>query len=241
MHANFIRQIYTKRGYTNQWHRVILPRTKSRSNISDISILRIREVLASQFCGYSCLLLGKGKGFQYTFTGLEFIHTYTTRARFVFFALESSAKCKVSLLVPICVHDSTNFLNDPLKHFSPSLLPFSCLSSSSSRASLFRIFDCLRSSCSFPFAGETSLKNATTYNGLFSPSSLLSAHFEESFCISNSNSCKDSTCPTAARSFFDAARTVPMTFLIKFPLLLSTEAKFPQRIWVNPKRFVNCD
>lgn len=171
------------------------------------------------------------------------IHTYvhTTRALCIFRSrVQPSVKFLFSSRdIPICVYDSANFLNDPLKHFSLSLS--FCLSSSPSRASLFRIFNCLRSPCSFSFTGETSSKNATTYYGLFSPSLLLSAHFEESFCISNSNSCKDSTCPTAAWSFFDAARTVPMTFLIKLFLLLSTGTRSPQRIWANPKRFVNCD
>jgi len=54
-------------------------------------------------------------------------------------------------------------------------------------------------------------------------------YFSESFCISNSNSCKDSTCPTALRSFFDAARTVPMTFLVKSSPSLLLFAKEPSQ------------
>lgn len=180
--------------------------------------------MTSRFCGYSCLLYrgggGKKKGFQYIFIELEFIRTNTHAHPLYFsrFRVQPSVKFLFSTRdVPRCVHGSVNFLNDPLKHFTFS--------------SLFHVPHrlCFGSSAVFVLSPELS-RNATTYYGLFSPSPSLSVHFEESFCISNSNSCKDSTCPTAARTFFDAARTVSMTFLVKFPLLLSAGIKSPQRI-----------
>lgn len=76
--------------------------TKREKSIQHFGHLHSRnsEVLAFQFCGYSCLLYwgGKGKEFQYIFTGLEFI-IRTHDARALYFSLESSSKCKVSLLV----------------------------------------------------------------------------------------------------------------------------------------------
>lgn len=90
------------------------------------------------------------KGFQYIFTGLEFIHTHARALYFSRLRVQPSVKFLFSSRdVPRCVRGSANFLNDPLKHFS-----FSSLFHRLLLASLFRMFSCLRSPRSFSFAGE---------------------------------------------------------------------------------------
>lgn len=109
------------------------------------------------------------------------------------------------------VRDAVNFLIAILlKHFSRL---FASLSSSSFS---FRTFQLSRHPLFSFIRGGRPRGMLHVPRFIFSFASSPSAYFGESFCISNSNSCKDSTCPTALRSFFDAARTVPMTFLVKF-------------------------
>lgn len=134
------------------------------------------------------------------------------------------------------VRDIVNFLIDSLKYFS---FFFSLI---------FVVFvsdvQLSRLPCFLSFA-EDVLEECCTYllRFIFSFAPSPSAYFGESLCISNSNSCKDCTCPTALRSFFDAARTVPMTFLVKFsPRCCSSPESLHKRpVWTNPERFVNCD
>lgn len=147
-----------------------------RDSKVDFSILRIQLSLA----------LGK-KGIP--------IHIYWTRisinihTRTLYFSrlrVQPSVKFLFSSRdMPRCARSSANFLNDPLKHFSFTslfhrlLLARLCFGSSA-------IFVLPRS---FSFAGERR-RNATTYYGLFSPSPLLSAHFEKSFALATPTSVK---------------------------------------------------
>jgi len=114
--------------------------------------------------------------------------------------------------------------------FSPFLSPFS---SSDVQLSRFPLFSFVR--------GRRPREMLHVLRFIFSFAFSPSAYFGESFCISNSNSCKDSTCPTALRSFFDAARTVLMTFLVKFPLFPVALYLHKRSVRTNPERFVNCD
>lgn len=113
------------------------------------------------------------------------------------------------------VHDAANF--NELKHFSSSFSFFYFTSLASSRFCIFiQTFHCpLFPLFSLIRGVRMSSRNVARTTAYFLLHPRFSCTLRKVFALAIWTSVKTSACPTATWSFFDAARRVPMTFLIK--------------------------
>lgn len=153
------------------------PRRLPRSRLFDLA-------------GCSCLAGRKNKDFS-----KDLPDSYLPALSICFFALRSSVERSYSSRLEIygerCTRRRELSYHDSLKHFSFFFSFIFLVFVSDVRLSRFPLFS---------FVGgrrPQGMLHVPRFIFSFAPSP--SAYFGESFCISNSNSCKDSTCPTAAR------------------------------------------